>query len=353
MTAGELGAIVANTTPSPYDFKGESADYEGLQSLKKRTAENLSSQEEGPEGQYWRYAENKRQKMGNGSAGERVCFEFVSKGSCSRGPKCHFMHDINGTPIPRGSCFEFITKGSCEKGADCRYRHSLEPGSDAKRPTEPCWFCLSNATVDAHLVISVGDHCYCAMAKGPLVPGHVLVLPIEHYPSVASLPPETLVEIEVYKEALRNCYKNQDRDVVMFERYLQLRAGTHAHLQIVPVPVVKADKVEEAFQEAGKRVGFKFQVFSPADGGEMEALKTVIGGDVNYFSVELPDGRVLAHPLSAGEKIPMQFGREVLADLLEMPERGDWKVCRIGKDEETAMVEDFKDKFQKFDPDED
>ena len=32
---------------------------------------------------------------------------------------------------------------------------------------------------------------------------------------------------------------------------------------------------------------------------------------MNYFMVELHEGTLLAHPLSQGEKLPMQFGREV------------------------------------------
>lgn len=40
-------------------------------------------------------------------------------------------------------------------------------------------------------------------------------------------------------------------------------------------------------------------------------LKELVGTGVNYFMVELHEGTLLAHPLSQGEKLPMQFGREV------------------------------------------
>jgi len=42
-----------------------------------------------------------------------------------------------------------------------------------------------------------------------------------------------------------------------------------------------------------------------------ERLKELVGRGVNYFYVELHEGTLLAHPLSQGEKLPMQFGREV------------------------------------------
>lgn len=42
-----------------------------------------------------------------------------------------------------------------------------------------------------------------------------------------------------------------------------------------------------------------------------ERLKELVGRGVNYFTVELHEGTLLAHPISQGEKLPMQFGREV------------------------------------------
>lgn len=31
---------------------------------------------------------------------------------------------------------------------------------------EKCWFCLASPSVEKHLIITVGDHCYMALAKG-------------------------------------------------------------------------------------------------------------------------------------------------------------------------------------------
>ena len=40
---------------------------------------------------------------------------------------------------------------------------------------------------------------------------------------------------------------------------------------------------------------------------------------------------------------------QVVADLLGMRERGDWKSCKVGKEEEEAMVEGLKARFQPYD----
>jgi hypothetical protein len=41
------------------------------------------------------------------------------------------------------------------------------------------------------------------------------------------------------------------------------------------------------------------------------SLKKLLHGGMGYFFVELPEGTILAHSLEPGEKMPMQFGREV------------------------------------------
>ena len=78
----------------------------------------------------------------------------------------------------------------------------------------------------------MGEHCYVALAKGPLVPSHVLILPIEHFPSLLSLPSDTWEEMRRYRDALQRCFEAEGSAALCFERYLQLRSGNHAHLNV-------------------------------------------------------------------------------------------------------------------------
>lgn len=41
---------------------------------------------------------------------------------------------------------------------------------------------------------------------------------------------------------------------------------------------------------------------------------------------------------------------QVLAGLLNMADRADWRNCKLSKDEEIKMVENFKSSFEKYDP---
>jgi hypothetical protein len=44
-------------------------------------------------------------------------------------------------------------------------------------------------------VSSVGEEVYLALDKGPISPQHALIIPIEHHPSLAALPPAAAEEV--------------------------------------------------------------------------------------------------------------------------------------------------------------
>ena len=59
-----------------------------------------------------------------------------------------------------------------------RKRDNNDQGSGPPKPSGPCWFCLSSAEVEKHLIVSVGNHAYMALPKGGLTDDHVLICPI-------------------------------------------------------------------------------------------------------------------------------------------------------------------------------
>ena len=82
----------------------------------------------------------------------------------------------------------------------------------------------------------------------------------------------------------------------------------------------------------------------------------------NYFKVDLPDGTQMVHLLKG--RFDLQFGRWVvlsltvnadyirivLANLLGLSKRIDWKACSQTESEEKADAQAFKKAFKAFDP---
>ncbi|KAF9617693.1 hypothetical protein IFM89_038193 [Coptis chinensis] len=216
--------------------------------------------------------------------------------------------------------------------------------------SKECWFCLSSPNVESHLILCIGENFYCTLAKGPLVEDHALIVPIEHSSNVLDVEPEIEKEVERLKKALNMYFKSQGKEVVFFE-WVSKHIG-HTNIQAVPIPVPKASLVQGVFTLAAERVGFKFvESNSNKDTSERRFfLKIQSSRKVSIFYVELPDGTLLSHSIEGNEKFPAQFGREVLAGLLNVPNRADWRNCKLSKEEETKMTDAFKKRFENFDP---
>ncbi|XP_057247376.1 zinc finger CCCH domain-containing protein 64 isoform X2 [Beta vulgaris subsp. vulgaris] len=258
MTVAEISTKPPNTTLSPYTIVDDTPRKETT----KRPGDSTLDE------QYWRY-DVKKQKQGNGNA-EKLCFKYLSCGSCPRGDDCRFRHDEDAREqYMRGVCFDFLNKGKCERGPECQFKHDLvaEGESIANRRSrshmastnrsKECWFCLSSPNVESHLIISVGGNLYCALAKGPLVDDHVLLIPVEHSPSTLSLPPDCQRDLNRYQSSLRKYCKTQRKELIFFE--LISKRGTHANLQAVPIPQTKASSAKSIFNLAAKKLGFDFE----------------------------------------------------------------------------------------------
>lgn len=226
---------------------------------------------------------------------------------------------------------------------------------------DECWFCLSNPNLAKHLIVAIGSECYVTLPKGQIIPthpvnnqfrvpggGHVLIVPITHYPTYSTIPsdlaPSILEETEQYKTSLQAMYAKHGSCAVVFEVGRLSAKGGHAHVQAVPIPLSLKDKVEQAFITEGRQLGIDFEPDPEA------AMEACAGGKGSYFKVDLPDGRKMVHLMKDHIPFSIQFGRQVLVSLLDMPNRLDWKACTLSEADDRADAESFKVAFAPFDP---
>ncbi|KAF9144130.1 hypothetical protein BGX30_013668 [Mortierella sp. GBA39] len=320
-------------------------------------------------------------------------------------------HGPNDVPPPDYTCVKCGTKGhyvrNCtqfsaldvhesRKMAGGGPRGSRGPREPRTRELDPCWFCLSNPGVDKNLIVSIGTEVYMAMSKGqlpetspsPLVPGggHVLLIGINHISSFGKGDPEALSginsELRKYKEGLRKLYESKGAGMVTLE-LSQGGVNQHAHIQILPVPTEKIDDVEREFKAriasfflpSFKRFPRNGQPESSSSSSNSRDVNAGENGDTNmeaaaeeaptptaawldrlpaglkegFFRVELPGDRVMVCPIPAGQRVDMQFGRTVLADVLGLPDRAHWKRCVKTTEEERMDSNAFKAVFSPYD----
>lgn len=173
-----------------------------------------------------------------------------------------------------------------------------------------------------HLLVSIGSECYVTLPKGQIIPtgdradpeiskipggGHVLIVPVTHYPTLSAMPPDLAVpivgELEQYKSALRALYAKYGCGALVFEVGILSGRGGHAHVQVVPVPSSKRDRIGQTFVSEGGLAGITFE--EDPD----QALEACAGGRGNYFRVDLPDGKKMVHLIKQDVPFSIQFGR--------------------------------------------
>ncbi|KAF8163426.1 nuclear protein [Crassisporium funariophilum] len=226
---------------------------------------------------------------------------------------------------------------------------------------DECWFCLSNPNLAKHLIVAIGSECYVTLPKGQIIPtqsatdhvdvpggGHVLVIPITHYPTYTTIPPDLappiIEETEQFKTALGAMYAKYGCAAVVFEVGRLGARGGHAHIQAVPVPLRLKDKIEETFLQEGRAQGIDFEDDPEA------AMTSCADGRGSYFKVELPGGRKMVHLLKDNVPFSIQFGRQVLVTLLGTPDRLDWRACMLSEEEDKDDAQAFKTAFASFNP---
>lgn len=250
-------------------------------------------------------------------------------------------------------------------------------GKKSKRvPPAPseCFFCLSNPNVATHLITSIGDNAYLTTAKGPLstastfpaldFPGHMLIIPLDHSPSASAIAEAdsrqaTVHEMRRYRRALQRMLSERSKDRPEDERLglatweISRAGGIHFHQQCMPVSrsTIQKGLVEAAFKVQAQNDSYP-QLESKRLSEAEEDSEDVERED--YFRAWIADCtgedvQQLTLYLEHGFRFDLQFPRKVLARLLGLEGRMDWRDCGQGEAEETGDAEAFKRGFKEFD----
>ena len=265
-----------------------------------------------------------------------------------------------------------------------RQQRAPPPGPDQ------CFFCLSNPNIATHLITSIGNESYLTTAKGPLppggffpaldFPGHVLIIPFTHSPTIASIQePEarasTYKEMQRYRSALHQMVTDRSSGKLGTVTWEVSRgSGIHTHWQFLPVP---ANLIDEGLVEAAFKVeaeNLSYPQFStarmPDSNGANEAgdffrvwiWKSTSSGETSASGKGQNEGqdaeesklrseveKMLMLELTPDFRFELQFGRRVMAKLLELDKRMYWKDATQSVDEEEADAAAFKEAFKKYD----
>ncbi|KAK5169096.1 uncharacterized protein LTR77_006405 [Saxophila tyrrhenica] len=260
-------------------------------------------------------------------------------------------------------------------------RHKQQQRAPPPGP-EDCFFCLASKNVEDHMIGSLGDESYVAIAKGPLstrstypelgFPGHLIIIPHVHQSTFAAIETadtkdptphgereaakaaakesRTKVESEMsrYRSALHQLLttKSTEPKLGAVTWCISRAANIHLHYQFLPVPATTITRglVQAAFNVEAENNNYPKFAKSPSDIAEAERgdhLKVMVWSEVGEKTMVLP--------VDGSFRFDLQYPRKVMAKLLGLEGRMDWRACAQSKEEETADAEAFKEAFKDFD----
>ncbi|RAL17257.1 CwfJ domain protein [Aspergillus homomorphus CBS 101889] len=269
---------------------------------------------------------------------------------------------------------------------------------------EQCFFCLSNPNIATHLITSIGEESYLTTAKGPLptaqtfepytlnFPTHMLIIPFTHTPTLASIADDstrhaTFTEMNRYRSALQTMLNRRAAGRLGAVTWEVSRAnGIHVHWQFLPVPadLVKRGLVEAAFKVEAENLKYPRFVEAASTSSDDHADPSSERGD--FFRVWVWDPpaasaesppvegegeggseqhpepkpqepttgqtgqeKTLLLPLGPEFRFDLQFGRRVMAKLMGLEKRIDWRKDVQSQAQEEADAVAFKEAFKEFD----
>ncbi|KAA8644392.1 hypothetical protein EYZ11_002769 [Aspergillus tanneri] len=244
---------------------------------------------------------------------------------------------------------------------------------------DQCFFCLSNPNIATHLITSIGNESYLTTAKGPLptsetfpslnFPGHMLIIPFTHSPTLNSISDaesrlSTYNEMQRYRTALHSMLQHRANGTLGAITWEVSRGnGIHIHWQFLPVPsdLIRRGLVDAAFRVEAENL--KYPKFESTGAGDPSSEP----GD--FFRVWIWDPpaeknqeeegfgekgwvgseKTLLLPLDVAFRFDLQFGRRVMAKLMELERRINWKNDVQSQEQEEADAVAFKESFKDFD----
>ncbi|GJC83162.1 CWF19-like protein mug161 [Colletotrichum liriopes] len=224
------------------------------------------------------------------------------------------------------------------------------------------------------MVCSIGEDSYLATAKGPLAtsqtfqengigfPGHVIITPLAHTPTVhhsgaESYAPEeaekTHKEMSRFREALQAMVSTKSSHklgAITWE--IGRERNIHAHWQFHPVP---ADFVYKGLVEAGFRVEAENLKYPEFENRELSYEEQADFGDYFRIWIWADDGEdrikgsSLVMKLDPNMRFDLQYPRKVVAKLLGLEKRFVWQDCVQTKEEEERDVAALREAFKEWD----
>ena len=204
----------------------------------------------------------------------------------------------------------------------------------AQAAQQRCPFCLDNPNKPRHLHVAYGNLAYLMLPMaGRLVPGHCIIAPVNHCASSRAADEDVWEEMRNFKKCLVKMFAAKNQECCFIETVVKLGGGglgavgaalsKHTIIECIPLPDDVAERapmyfkkaIDEAESEWSTHDSKKCISTAPPKG-----LRGAVPPNFPYFHVEFNMKGGFVHVIDDDDKWRVDFGRDVLIGLLDLPE---------------------------------
>ncbi|CAN6297839.1 unnamed protein product [Urochloa humidicola] len=220
---------------------------------------------------------------------------------------------------------------------------------------ERCLYCFENPSRPKHLVVAIGNFTYLMLPQfEPVVPGHCIILPLQHESATRTVDQNVWGEIRNFKKCLLKMFAQQDKDVVFMETVISLaRQRRHCMIECIPVPCDVSSNAPMYFKKAideAEEEWTQHEMKKVIPTSASRNLRQAIPENFAYFHVEFGLDRGFVHVIDDESKFSAGFGLNVIRGMLQLPEEDMHRRRRHeSMDNQKQAVASFMKDWEPFD----
>ncbi|WWD16329.1 hypothetical protein CI109_100755 [Kwoniella shandongensis] len=120
-----------------------------------------------------------------------------------------------------------------------------------KKALDTCPFCYQDDRNPLTAVVALGTRTYlsCTLFE-ELVPGHCLIVPIQHHLSMLEMEDDDWDEVRNFMKCLMRMHHEKGQGVIFFETVLSFKHQKHTYIEAIPVPYSVYPDLPAYFRES-------------------------------------------------------------------------------------------------------
>eukprot|EP01133_Synstelium_polycarpum_P017411 gene17411-20775_t len=213
-----------------------------------------------------------------------------------------------------------------------------------------CWHCHTSSQFQKHMTIATGNHVFLSLpTRGSLVTGHCQIIPIQHSLATTASDEEVWDEIQNFRKCLIQMFAEEDKYVVFMETAYKFKQQHHSVIECIPLKYDAFSTAPAYFKKALMEAESEWSASKLIDTIKKGGLKNCVPANFPYFWVEFGYKQVgLVHPIDDEHKIQRDFGKQVIAGILQL-DLDEIDSRRGRRPEEESLAKNFTSKFSPFD----